>query len=118
MQVIYKILTPEHWAKMRADGGLTPEGVDAADGYVHFSTAKQLPETLDKHYIGHGDLVLLAVASDDLGVALKWEVSRGGDEFPHLYDTLRMDDIRADFALNETRDGLGDWLAESEEAIK
>ena len=116
MQVIYKILTPAQWADMRADGALTPQGVDAADGYVHFSTAAQLTETLDKHFTGHGDLVLLAVAVADLGVALKWEVSRGGDKFPHLYDTLRMDDIRADFALNAARDGLTVWLAASAEA--
>ena len=118
MQVIYKILTPAHWAQMCADGALTPQGVDAADGYVHFSTAAQLTETLDKHYAGHGDLVLLAIASDDLGLALKWEVSRGGDMFPHLYDTLHIDDVRADFLLNGTRDGLDEWLASSEGAIK
>lgn len=117
MQVIYKILAPIQWAEMRINGALTPQGVDAADGYVHFSTAGQLIETLDKHYAGHGDLVLLAVASDDLGMALKWEVSRGGDKFPHLYDTLCMDDIRADFALNAARDGVEDWLAKSEEMV-
>ena len=114
--MIYKILPPAQWAKMRADGVLTPQGVDAADGYVHFSTAAQLVETLDKHFGGHGDLVLLAVASDDLGVALKWESARNGDLFPHLYDTLRMDDIRADFALTAARDGLADWLTQAEEA--
>lgn len=113
MQAIYKILSPEHWAQMRADGVLTPQGVDAADGYVHFSTAAQLIETLDTHFSDHADLIVLAVASDDLGVALKWEASRGGDLFPHLYDILRIDDIRADFAVNRARDGLAAWLAAS-----
>ena len=112
MQLIYKILTPAAWAAMRADGQLTPMGVDAADGYVHFSTAAQLGATLDKHYAGHGALVLLAVAAEGLGAALKWEVSRGGDMFPHLYGTLRMDDIAADFALTAARAGLAAWLAE------
>jgi uncharacterized protein (DUF952 family) len=110
MQMIYKILTPQSWADMRADGQLTPTGVDAADGYVHFSTAAQLGETLNKHYAGYGDLVVLAVGAEALGVALKWEVSRGGDRFPHLYDTLLMDDVAADFAVNAARDGLDDWL--------
>ena len=111
MQLIYKILTQAAWGAMRADGYMTPMGVDAADGYVHFSTAAQLGATLDKHYAEHGDLVILAVAAETLGAALKWEVSRGGDMFPHLYDTLRIDDVAADFALNAARDGLAAWLA-------
>ena len=112
-RLIYKILTPAAAAQMQADGQLTPSGVDAADGYVHFSNAAQLVETLDKHYAGHGDLVLLAVAEDEeaCGAALRWEVSRNGDKFPHLYAPLRADMVRYRFALNAARDGLTAWLA-------
>ena len=60
-------------------------GVDARDGFIHFSTAAQVGETAAKHFAGGADLVLLAVDADALGRALKWEVSRGGDLFPHLY---------------------------------
>lgn len=111
MQAVYKILTPAAWDALCESGVLTPDGVDAADGFVHFSTAAQVGETLDKHYAGHGDLVLLAVDADGFGDAMKWEVSRGGDLFPHLYDTLRHSHIAADFALSPDRTGLADFLS-------
>jgi uncharacterized protein (DUF952 family) len=62
--------------------------VDARDGFIHFSTADQARETAAKHFAGASDLTLVAVDADALGGALKWEVSRGGDLFPHLYGTL------------------------------
>lgn len=65
--------------------------VDQTDGFIHFSTADQLAETLSKHFSGATPLVLLAYAVDDLGAALKWEPSRGGALFPHLYAPLRRD---------------------------
>lgn len=114
MQMIYKILTPPAWAQLRADGTLVPTGVDAADGYVHFSTVAQLGETLDKHYAGHGDLVLLALPSAALGDNLMWERARNGDLFPHLYAPLRADMVRAHFCLNGARVGLKQWLAHQE----
>lgn len=114
MQMIYKILTLAAWAQLRADGTLLPTGVDAEDGYVHFSTAAQLGETLDKHYHAHGDLVLLAIKCAALGDNLVWEKARHGDLFPHLYAPLRVDAVRADFHLSPTRDGLAHWLAQQE----
>ena len=108
--MIFKILAPAADAQMQADGALTVSGVDAVDGYVHFSTASQLGETLDKHYAGHGALVLLAVTADSLGDDVRWEVSRNGDKFPHLYASFRADMVAARFALNAQRDGLTDWL--------
>ena len=73
-RLIYKILMPEADAQMRADGQLAPSGVDAADGFIHFSTAAQLSQTLDKHYAGHDALIILAVRADILGDDLLWEV--------------------------------------------
>ena len=63
------------------------------DGFVHFSTAGQLAETLRRHFAGQGDLVLLAVPADALGPGLRWEPSRGGDLFPHLYAPLPLSAI-------------------------
>lgn len=115
-QLIYKILTPPAARQFFADGVLTPSGVDAADGYVHFSTADQLIETLDKHYAGHDDLVLLAVDADDCGADLRWELSRNEERFPHLYAALRGDMVQVHMRLNAARDGLRTWLAELAEA--
>ena len=64
-----------------------------ADGYVHFSTSEQAAETAAKHFAGEADLFLLAVETDRLGDALKWEVSRGGAKFPHLYRALALEDV-------------------------
>lgn len=113
--MIYKILTLQAAAQLQADGTLTPSGVDAADGYVHFSTVAQLNDTLDKHYGEHGALVLLAVKAATLGDALVWEAARDGDLFPHLYAPFTQDMVAAQFALNAARDGLQDWLSDMEE---
>ncbi len=67
--------------------------MDVADGYVHFSTADQAAETAAKHFAGEEGLVLLAVEADTLGDDLRWEESRGGALFPHLYRPLRMADV-------------------------
>ena len=65
--------------------------VDRRDGYIHFSTGAQLAETAAKHFAGASDLVLVAVDADALGAALRWEPSRGGALFPHLYGALAFD---------------------------
>lgn len=67
--------------------------VDLSDGYIHFSTAAQLAETVRRHYAGREGLLLVAVDADRLGDELKWEPSRGGDLFPHLYAPLDMDAV-------------------------
>jgi len=82
---IYKIATQSALTPAREAGFFSGMPVDLADGYMHFSTALQLGETLRRHFAGQSDLVLLAVRQADLGDALVWEVSRGGDLFPHLY---------------------------------
>jgi len=91
--LIYKIFRAEEWAALQAAGETTGAPVDVADGFVHFSTAEQAAETAAKHFAGAEGLLLLACAADTMGEALKWEVSRGGALFPHLYRPLRMGDV-------------------------
>lgn len=91
--LIYKIFRADEWAQLQANGQTLGAPVDVADGFVHFSTAEQAAETAAKHFAGEGDLTLLALEADELGDALKWEVSRGGALFPHLYRMLRMEDV-------------------------
>lgn len=91
--MIFKIFRPDEWAELRAKGRSAGAPIDVADGYVHFSTAVQAAETAAKHFAGEGDLMLLAVETDGLGKDLKWEVSRGGQLFPHLYRDLEMTDV-------------------------
>ncbi|MEL7126303.1 MAG: DUF952 domain-containing protein [Pseudomonadota bacterium] len=91
--LIYKIFRAPEWAALRANGQTPGAPIDVADGYVHFSTAAQAAETAAKHFAGQDDLFLLAVEADSLGDDLKWEVSRGGAEFPHLYREMRIADV-------------------------
>jgi uncharacterized protein (DUF952 family) len=85
---IYKILARAAWDEALADGAFTGSGIDLADGFIHFSTAAQAGETARRYFQGQPDLVVVEVEGDDLGEALKWEPSRGGDLFPHLYGSL------------------------------
>jgi len=88
MTAAFKIISAEDWAEFQASGLYPGSAVDLSDGYIHMSTAAQLAGTAGKHYAGRDDLMLLTVALDDLGPSLKWEASRGGDLFPHLYADL------------------------------
>lgn len=85
---IYKISPADLWAKAEAEGAFTGAAVDLADGFVHFSTAEQVRETAARHFAGTAGLKLVAVDGQALGDALKWEPSRGGSLFPHLYAPL------------------------------
>lgn len=86
--VIYKILRRDEWLAAQKSGSFAGSAVDHRDGYIHFSTAEQARETAQKHFHGQASLVVLAVDVAPLGVALKWEPSRGGALFPHLYGAL------------------------------
>ena len=88
MTRIYKILSRSEWDAAREAGRFLGSAVDLADGYIHFSTAAQAPETAARHFAGQADLVVLEVEGDDLGEALVWEPSRGGGLFPHLNGAL------------------------------
>jgi uncharacterized protein (DUF952 family) len=90
MSVIYKISPAAPWRAARQAGLFTGAPVDLADGYIHFSTGAQARETAAKHFAGQGDLLLIAVDAAALGEALRWEPSRGGALFPHLYGPLPM----------------------------
>jgi uncharacterized protein (DUF952 family) len=86
-EFIYKVATEESYGPSRAASSYAGMPVDAADGYMHFSTFDQLEETLSRHFRGQSDLVLLAIRTKDLaGDDLVWEPSRGGALFPHLYN--------------------------------
>ena len=91
--LIYKIFRADEWAALQQAGETAGAPIDLADGFVHFSTAAQAAETAAKHFAGEDGLMLIACDADAMGEALKWEVSRGGAEFPHLYRTLRMADV-------------------------
>lgn len=95
MSRIYKILPRAEWSAAQAAGVFTGSAVDLADGYIHFSTAAQATETARRHFTGKPDLVVLAIEAADLGEALVWEPSRGGDLFPHLYGHLPVASVLA-----------------------
>ena len=92
--LIYKIAPALLWREAEAAGLFHGAPVDRADGFIHFSSAAQVRETAAKHFAGEPDLLLVAVDAERLGPALKWEVSRGGALFPHLYAPLRLDAVR------------------------
>jgi uncharacterized protein (DUF952 family) len=86
--LIFKIISKAAWAKAVEDGVFLGAAIDLADGYIHFSTAIQAEETAKRHFAGQDNLLLVAFDSAQWGENLKWEPSRGGALFPHLYDSL------------------------------
>jgi len=110
---VYKIASRAVFDASRAAGRFTGMPVDHVDGYVHFSTAEQLAETLRLHFAGQGDLVLFAVPAAPLGEALRWEPSRGGQLFPHLYGDFPMHLVGEHMVFSVGADGsftLPDWV--------
>ena len=103
--LIYKIVDRAAWSAAVEQGQFEGAAIDLADGYIHFSTSKQAPETAAKHFNGVDDLLLVAVRSADLGAGLKYEISRGGALFPHLYGSLMMDAVEWAKPLNLGEDG-------------
>lgn len=87
-EFIYKIASAENFAAAQAAGTYTGMPIDEKDGYIHFSTAMQLAETLRLHFKGQKGLVLFSVRSSGMGQKLVWEPSRGGQPFPHVYGTF------------------------------
>ncbi len=86
----FKVLTAQQWADFERERVFRGAPVDVADGYIHLSTADQLEGTLAKHFAGQSDLRIAEVALAPLGAAVRWEESRGGALFPHLYGELPM----------------------------
>lgn len=103
--VAYKVLTAEQMAQLEADGTFAGAPVDLADGYIHLSTADQLDETVAKHFAGQSGLHIAAVDLEVLGDAVKWEPSRGGALFPHIYGALPLSAVTAYGAVELGDDG-------------
>jgi uncharacterized protein (DUF952 family) len=93
LMLIYKILRAEEWVAMQAVGELAGSPIDVVDGFIHLSNAEQVEATAAKHFAGERDLWLLAVHAEVLGGFLRWEPSRGGALFPHLYRALRRSEV-------------------------
>jgi uncharacterized protein (DUF952 family) len=105
MPSIYKIVPAALWREAEVAGVFRGAPVDVADGFIHFSTSEQVAETAAKHFAGRSDLLLVRVEAEVLGDNLKWEVSRGGALFPHLYAELPLSDVVATEPLPLAEDG-------------
>ncbi|WP_420792967.1 DUF952 domain-containing protein [Oleispirillum naphthae] len=113
---IFRLCTEAEWAGFRIGGVYAGGEADRRDGFIHFSTAAQIAATAARHYAAGGVLVLLAVAAAPLGEALKWEESRGGALFPHLYAPLPLAAVRAVRTLPDRDFGFLDAADQPTEA--
>jgi len=102
--IAYKVLTRAEFAALQA-GVFAGAPVDQADGYIHLSAAAQVTETVAKHFAGQSDLIIAAVDLGRCGAAIRWEISRGGALFPHLYGRLLPEHITAHCPLAWAPDG-------------
>lgn len=105
MTMIYKICDREMWQQACSAGIFRGAPIDLQDGYIHFSTAVQVQETAARHFAGQTDLLLIQFDDSLFGDRLKWEPSRGGDLFPHLYDTFSPEIAAAVWELPPGHDG-------------
>lgn len=94
MPLVYKICPETLWREAERDGEFRGAAIDVQDGFIHLSTAEQLAGTAEKHFRGQSGLVLISVDEEALGEALRYEPSRGGALFPHLYGPLPLDAVR------------------------
>jgi len=101
----YKVLTGDQMRALEHDSTFAGAPVDLADGYIHLSTAAQLDETVAKHFAGQDGLHIAAVDLTVLGDAVRWEPSRGGDFFPHIYAPLPLAAVVAYGPLERGEDG-------------
>ncbi len=106
MSKIYKILPKAEWDAARVAGVFKGSAVDLADGFIHFSGHDTAQRTAELYFKGQEGLMLLTVEADDLGEALKWEASRGGALFPHLFRDLKAGEVIAERALELDADGV------------
>lgn len=107
--MIYKITPEAPWHEAERTGVYAGAPVDATDGFIHFSTAGQVRETAARHFAGQDGLLLVGVDPDALGPALRWEPSRDGALFPHLYGPLPLGAVRSVTPLRLGPDGWHDF---------
>jgi len=105
MSTAYKVLTSEQMEVLLREGVFAGAPIDLADGYIHLSAADQVTETVDKHFAGQTGLLVAAVDLAALGDAVKWEPSRGGQLFPHIYAALPLSAVTAYVPLARGSDG-------------
>lgn len=105
MSTAYKVLTSEQMEVLLREGVFAGAPIDLADGYIHLSAADQVTETVDKHFAGQTGLLVAAVDLEALGDAVKWEPSRGGQLFPHIYAALPLSAVTAYVPLARRSDG-------------
>lgn len=91
-EALFHLTTPAEWLVAQAAGSVAPPSL-AIEGFVHCSAAAQLDDTIGRHFAGVDELVLLRLRLDDLGDALRWEESRPGEAFPHVYRAIRLDEV-------------------------
>lgn len=106
---VLKVMPRKEWEEAVARGSYSGSALDRADGFIHLSNAHQLAETLEKHYAGHTGLVAIAFSAAALGDALRWEISRNGDKFPHLYGPLETGLAVHVVDLKTGTDGIPRW---------
>ena len=94
MRTLYKICPAALWREAEHVGVFRGSEIDRRDNFIHFSTAAQVTETAAKHFAGQSDLLLISVDASTLGSVLKWEPSRGGALFPHLYGPLALEAVK------------------------
>jgi uncharacterized protein (DUF952 family) len=108
VRTIYKICPASAWREAERQGAFRGSADDRRDGFIHFSTASQVEGTARKHFAGQTGLFLIAIDADALGDALRWEVSRGGELFPHLYGDLDLSHVTAILDMRTRSDGTHD----------
>lgn len=101
---VFKILRQSEWAACRESVSFEGAPIDVSDGYIHFSTIEQLRETADKHFADEGTIYIAVFSAASWSKSLKWEPSRGGQLFPHLYQPLDMTLSAKNWTLNKTPD--------------
>ena len=92
-ETVFKLLTPEQWKIFQLSGEFPGSADDERDGFIHLSSAHQLRGTWEKHFGARDDVVIATLTTHNMGADLKFEVSRGGDRFPHFYRSLRLEEV-------------------------
>jgi uncharacterized protein (DUF952 family) len=93
--LLYKIVPVDQWKAAEAAGSFAGSGIDLQDGFIHLSSADQVAETLQKHFANQTGLVKLGIDAEALGATLRWETSRGGALFPHVYGEIPISAVKS-----------------------